>query len=305
MPDISLIICTHNPRPNYLRRVLDALKTQTLAREQWELLLLDNASGERLADAWDLSWHPQSRHVREDEVGLTSARLRGIRESSGELLVFVDDDNVLANDFLSCALDIAQGNPFLGAWGGNVEAEFEEPPPQWLKSHYNILALRIVDHDYWANYYSDNRSMPFGAGLCIRRSVAVKYVKLIEARPESRNLDRKGPSLMSGGDVDLALSAHDLGLGTGMFQKLRVTHLIPKARMAPDYICRLLEAVEYSTHLLKSQRDPGYILSGESLAIKYLKAYQIWRLPEPLRSFARAKQRGFETARNFISGRCR
>ena len=44
MISISAIICTHNPRPDYLRRVLDALKAQTLPKEQWELLLIDNAS---------------------------------------------------------------------------------------------------------------------------------------------------------------------------------------------------------------------------------------------------------------------
>ena len=69
---ISAIICTHNPRPHYLRRVLEALERQTLAKAEWELLLIDNAStkplrgraahdvlGERPADedqtAFDLS----------------------------------------------------------------------------------------------------------------------------------------------------------------------------------------------------------------------------------------------------------
>jgi hypothetical protein len=48
-----------------LRRVLDALKAQTLPKEQWELLLIDNASKEPLAESWDLSWHPHARHIRE------------------------------------------------------------------------------------------------------------------------------------------------------------------------------------------------------------------------------------------------
>ena len=95
MPDTSVILCSHNPRPDYLRRVLDALDAQTLSKENWELLLIDNASKARLADSWGLSWHPRARHIREDELGLMSARLRGIRESCGDLLVFVDDDNVL------------------------------------------------------------------------------------------------------------------------------------------------------------------------------------------------------------------
>ena len=94
MPELSVIICTHNPREGILNRVLDALKAQTLPRGRWELLLVDNASKVPLDSQWDLTWHAQARHIREEELGLTPARLRGIRESQGKLLVFVDDDNV-------------------------------------------------------------------------------------------------------------------------------------------------------------------------------------------------------------------
>src|ERR1039457_2192213 len=93
---LSVILCTHSPRSNYIRRRLEGLKAQTLPKDQWELLLIDNASEVLLANVLDISWHPLARHVREDELGSTPARLRGIRESKGELLAFADDDNVLA-----------------------------------------------------------------------------------------------------------------------------------------------------------------------------------------------------------------
>ena len=50
MADISVIVCTHNPRTDYFRRVLNALDAQTLPKNNWELLVVDNASRERLAD---------------------------------------------------------------------------------------------------------------------------------------------------------------------------------------------------------------------------------------------------------------
>ena len=37
---LSVIICTHNPRSDYLRRVLKALSEQTLLKERWEMLLI-------------------------------------------------------------------------------------------------------------------------------------------------------------------------------------------------------------------------------------------------------------------------
>src|SRR5215472_13106955 len=103
MPDVSVVICTHNPREDYLKRVLEALQVQTLPIEQWELLLVDNASKESLDGKWDLTWHPKARCIRENQLGLTPARLRGIREAHADVLVFVDDDNLLASDYLEQA----------------------------------------------------------------------------------------------------------------------------------------------------------------------------------------------------------
>src|SRR5438552_17857688 len=130
---ISVIICTHNPRPDYLHRVLKALREQTLPKDQWELLVIDNASERVIAKDWDVSWHPLARHVREDELGLTPARLRGIAEANGEILVFVDDDNVLAQDYLEKVLQVGREYPFLGAWGGAIKGEFEVEPEPWLQ----------------------------------------------------------------------------------------------------------------------------------------------------------------------------
>src|ERR1700742_1990618 len=93
--EASLIICSHNPRSDYFKRVLSALEEQSLSKDCWELILVDNRSLAPLALDWDLSWHPHARHIVETELGLAAARRRGIREALSDLLIFVDDDNVL------------------------------------------------------------------------------------------------------------------------------------------------------------------------------------------------------------------
>ena len=40
-------------------------------------------------------------------------------------IVYVDDDNLLAPDYLAEVVRIAREWPELGAWGGHIEAEFE------------------------------------------------------------------------------------------------------------------------------------------------------------------------------------
>ena len=41
---VSVVICTYNPRMDYLERVLEGLSKQSLPVRQWELVVIDNAS---------------------------------------------------------------------------------------------------------------------------------------------------------------------------------------------------------------------------------------------------------------------
>jgi len=248
---LSVVICAHNPQLLYLERVLQALKEQTLPLVAWEILLVDNRSIEPLADKVDLSWHPASRHVREDELGLTPARLRGISESKGELIVFVDDDNVLDPDYLAEAIRIDEAYPFLGVWGaGSIAAEFETRPQPWVHAFLQELAVRQVEGIRWSNDVSDWLATPVGAGQCVRRLVADRYREEILQDPGRRALDRRGSSLSGAGDLDLAYTSRRFELGWGNFPTLRMIHLIPSVRTTESYILKISEAASESQVLL-------------------------------------------------------
>lgn len=251
MNDISVIICTHNPRPNYLLRVLAALRSQTLPMDQWELVLIDNASREPLADKWDLSWHPRGRIIREEEIGITPARLRGISETTGNLLIFVDDDNVLVEDYLKHAVAIAGAFPHVGVFGaGILEPEFEVKPEPLVSKRQHMLALRKVPRAFWTNNPNDYHCGPFGAGMCVPRAIAGRFVELVHNLEISTVLGRRGGSLFSHeDDLFYWLSAGNEA-GFGIFPELRITHLIPASRVQPDYIVRLIHNHSFSKVVL-------------------------------------------------------
>jgi glycosyltransferase involved in cell wall biosynthesis len=240
MPDISVIICTYNPRRDYLERVLAALKAQTLPQDRWELLLIDNGSKASLAEQYGLSWHASARHVREEELGLTPARLRGIRESAGELIIFVDDDNVLESAYIEKAWLIHANFPQLGAFGaGKITAEFETTPDREFAPYLKMLTIRDEKQAAWSNFANYNSSSPWGAGLCLLRSVGIAYAQAVASDVLRRSLDRRGQSLLSCGDLDLSLFACKLGLGTGVFPELTMLHLIPSRRLERKYLVEL------------------------------------------------------------------
>ena len=263
MRNISVIICTHNPRPNYLLRVFNALKTQTLPLDQWELVVIDNASREPLAEKWDLSWHPNGRIVREEEIGVTPARLRGISETKGSLLVFVDDDNVLVKDYLEHVVAITRKHPYVGVFGaGIVEPEFEVMPDPAVEPRLHLLALRKVPRAFWTNNPMDYHCGPCGAGVCVPRPVALRFIELVHDLGISSVLGRRGGSLFSGEDDLFYWLCAGTESGFGIFPELRMTHLVPAARVQQDYLVRLVYSHTFSHAVL------NYKIQGQSPSAK-------------------------------------
>ncbi len=254
MLKISAIICTHNPREDYLRRVLAGLRAQTLPLAEWELLVVDNGSQIPVSEKFDLSWHPHARHVREEELGLTPARLRGIKECVADILVFVDDDNVLVPDYLEQTLVVGNQWPFVGAWGGSVIPEYEVPLPAWVGKEVWRLTEKDVKEDTWSNLREGYATVPCGAGLCFRSSVGKAYAERCLLLQQAASFDRKGKSLTGYGDIDLAHSALDLGFGTGKSTKLRLAHLVPATRLTLDYFVRHAEGDAASMMLFRASR---------------------------------------------------
>jgi glycosyltransferase involved in cell wall biosynthesis len=296
---VSVIICTHNPREDYLHRVLKALNEQTLAKDHWELLLIDNASAEPLIGNYDLNWHPNGRHIREEELGLTPARLRGIREACADLLVFVDDDNVLAPDYLDQALKIASEKPWVGAFGGNIEPEFECEPEPGLGKLVDWVGVIRVKQEKWALGTASIawQYCPIGAGMVIRRFVALRYAELSESDPIRKKLDRKGATLLCHGDTDMALCACDLGMAVGRFPYLQLIHLIPARRTKEKYIFRLIEDAAFSDGLFM------YIREGKvpnlPTEIKPCRSEKIFQIYKDLRNKINGKKESKSNEQKF------
>ena len=238
------------------------------------------------------------RILREEKLGLTPARLCGIREAGGDLLVFVDDDNVLDPDYLEVARRIALERPWLGAWSGQCRGGFDEPPPEWTRRYWGNLAIREFADDVWSNLPRLPQTMPCGAGLCLRRAVGLEYVRLHDAGERRFQFDRTGDSLLSGGDNDLAACACNLGQGVGLVSALKLDHLMPAGRLTQDYLARLAEGIHFSGVLLDAER--GIAPSPRGFAGRIADALRQFRLNGPDRAIARAAQRGTQRAIAFL-----
>jgi hypothetical protein len=172
--------------------------------------------------------------------------------------VFVDDDNVLATDYLQAASDLFARRLDLGVASGRILPEYESPPPGWFAPHESWIAIRRIERSRWANFFNP-LAEPCGAGMCLRREVAVAYWHRVAGKNEQLLLGRRGESLLSGEDVVITKLALGLGYSMGQFIELNVLHLIPSRRIAEEYLFSLYRHILASGQLISwlENQDSG------------------------------------------------
>jgi glycosyltransferase involved in cell wall biosynthesis len=306
-PLVSVVLCTYNPRADFVERVLEGLRRQTLPLERWEFIVVDNNSTKPLCSTMgprddgttviDLSWHPDARMVVEKQQGLSHARRRGFEEAKGELIVNLDDDAVIDPDYLEQVCEVARQHPFIGVFGGQRRAEFEVLP-KWPREEY-YGADRMVSEPIWSNDREHGPSLPTGAGSVVKKKVADAYVRKLANEPVWASLGRTAEKMLSCEDVEIAMIACDLGLGRGLFPQLKLTHLVEARKMTLDFLCRNAHGNGYS-YTIHNYLRFGRLPSGRSVMGKINRLYQLARMPSRQRKQEMAKDHGIREAVDYI-----
>lgn len=238
---ISVVLCTYNPDDELLARALDAILAQDLDRDAWEFVVVDNNS-QPAVSARQCVTDRGVRVVIEPTQGLSAARECGVRSTRSPILVFVDDDNLIAPDYLR-NISATFADQRIGAVSGTVVPEYEKQPGSWFTDFEIMLAVRRppTDRPYLTSIPLFNEYFPVGAGMAVRRDVIRSYYQSI-AEGAAYLPGRVGSDLTSGEDTDLAFFAISRGYLVGTIGSLKLRHVIPAARTTPDYISRLAVA---------------------------------------------------------------
>jgi glycosyltransferase involved in cell wall biosynthesis len=99
---VSVIICTHD-RAKLLRRALRSLARQTLAPDQFEVIVVDDGSQDDTAQVCDAlrSELANLRYVTTGaNIGLAAARNVGVAAAGGDYILFTDDDCIAQSDWV-------------------------------------------------------------------------------------------------------------------------------------------------------------------------------------------------------------
>jgi hypothetical protein len=102
-------------------------------------------------------------------------------------------------------------------------------------------------------------------------------------------------SLASSGDLDLGLTSIELGMGTGLFRDLVVTHLIPERRLTRDYILRMIEDSAMGHYIFEASRGIPHPVVPKGIDALVAK-YKLWRATPMQKAVHAARLRGIQRA---------
>jgi glycosyltransferase involved in cell wall biosynthesis len=125
MTDLSFIICTRN-RSSALPHALDSIivASRTVPAIAVEIIVVDNGSTDEtmsVAKRWAETAVLAVKVIYEPRQGLAIARNAGLREASGEILVFTDDDCQISPSYISQLLHHYSNDRQPVIRGGSVE----------------------------------------------------------------------------------------------------------------------------------------------------------------------------------------
>ena len=111
-PLISVIIPVYNVY-QYLEECLVSLRKQNYPK--LEFIIIDDGSNDGSGVFCDefAKKDPRFRVIHQDNRGLSAARNRGIKESKGEYITFVDSDDYVDGNYVSYLFDLANKNQTL------------------------------------------------------------------------------------------------------------------------------------------------------------------------------------------------
>jgi glycosyltransferase involved in cell wall biosynthesis len=238
IPDVTFMVCTHN-RAAELRKTLAILpELQKLKDARSEVLVVDNNCSDNTADVVKAFAQENSafdvRLVNENRLGVGFARKRGMLESRGRLIVFLDDDCRLESDWLIEMMNFERDHPRAGAFGGRNTLAWEVSPDALCLAYGESLARQDWGDQPFPLPMKGKR-LPCGAGLVLRREAVFEAGYVHDGWLTGRHPKTFG----AGEDTEVQILVRRAGWEIWYAPFMRLQHWIPAYRMRLPYLRRL------------------------------------------------------------------
>jgi glycosyltransferase involved in cell wall biosynthesis len=250
MVNFTVAICTYNGEKR-LPEVLDCLRSQINTESiSWEVLVIDNNSKDGTAQVvreyqsnWPINY--PLKYYFEAQQGAAFARKRAIKESQSDLIGFLDDDNLPANNWVAEAVLFGQKYPNAGAYGSQIHGQFEVEPPERFKRIIPFLAITERGSKPLL-YNSIKKVLPPSAGLVVRKEIWLANV------PKHCILSGRTPgSMLTSEDLEVLAYIQHSGWEIWYNPDMEIRHKIPRWRFEKDYLIPFFRGIGLSRYVTR------------------------------------------------------
>ncbi len=262
--ELSIVISTYNNATS-LERTLKSVAMQDADKSVWECIVVNNNStddtAERVAAFAKEYCDVNVRLVDESQQGLSYARNRGIAESKGQFVAFIDDDETINEGFVSAYIDLFRNHgAFVGS--GALKVCYETARPKWMSCYTEKMIANPLDLGSEIVTITSTIT-PTGGNMAFNREVFNLYGNF------DTNLGRKGGELFGGEENDLFQRIRDLGERVFYTPHAVAYHHIADKKLTPEYFDKLSYGVGVSKRLRAEKRGSLEALYRDENAKRY------------------------------------
>jgi GT2 family glycosyltransferase len=221
---LNICICTYN-RVGYLKRCLEKLIAQ-VNNEEIVITVIDNNSNDGTKDYIRSLGEDHSfiGYVLEPAQGLSYARNAGWISSQSDWILYLDDDCLPSDIFVSAALTLIKSGDAVDAYGGPIDALFENDIPNWLPEGFGSFSmphtsLTVIEKGFIR-----------GGCFMIRRRI------LQELHGFDDTLGVSGEKLHYGEEIELQLRMRKAGLKIAYAPSLRTGHFVRAEKLRWSWV---------------------------------------------------------------------
>lgn len=234
---VTVAICTWN-RASALRETLTNFLQIAQPDFTWELIIVDNASTDDTdVVAAEFVGRLPLRYVREERLGQSFARNRVIREATGNIIVWTDDDVLVDSEWLK-KLVRALTESSADFVFGRSRPHWAAAQPAWFSPlHYGRFA--ILDYGDRPFVVADPRYTFYGLNFAATKAALQSLGGFDET------CGFKGNGGAAGEDTDLCRLALQRGMKVVYVPDAVVEHMIPAQRTTKAFYRDRVRAAGY------------------------------------------------------------
>ena len=290
--DVSVLIATAG-RPDVLSRQLHHLAQQPIEAVEWEMVVVVNGSDDGpISVLRSFRDRLPIKILREQKPGKNRALNRGLKQVSGKLIVFTDDDTLPCERWLTKLQDTSNRWPNDEVFCGPVVPLFPGQCPEWMQDHaFPFAKAAFCWYPTISRAEGPIEETPIGSNVAVRSH-------LFSSFSFNENIGPSGKNYAMGSETELLRRLRDEGSRFIFVPNAGIRHIIRDEQISPSWLLeRAFRLGRGDAHIparAKSRQVfgvPRYM--WKKLVIQWLKTQSLRLASEPVRVCAKMELNRF------------